>query len=114
MDSFGAYLKTQRDNNHLSLKSVYERTGISDSKLSFIERGKPIELKPAELKKIAHLYAIPVVSLFIKAGYLDAQDLFEFQRLFRNAELLTSEEKEHIQQEILLFTKGREISRNDL
>ena len=114
MKKVGTYLKQQRIRCHLSLKDVYEQSGITDSKLSRLERGEGKMLEPPDLKKLARLYEIAVVPLYIMAGYLDEQDLRDYQFLFRNAELLSEEEKQNIQTQINLFTKGRQETINDI
>ena len=114
MSDIGSYLKDQRSRCHLSLKDVHEQTGITDSKLSRVERGEGKLLNPDELKKLALLYGIGVVPLFIMAGYLDESDLTSYQFFFQNADLLNEEEKEIVQTQINLLTRGRTVSINDL
>ena len=50
MSSLGAYLKEMRNKCHLSLKDVQEQCGVTDSKLSRLERGEGKTLAPYELK----------------------------------------------------------------
>ena len=107
MNSLGTYLKEMRNKCHLSLKDVQEQCGVTDSKLSRLERGEGKPLAPYELKKLAQLYGIGVVPLYIKAGYLDKSDLSAYQLIFDNADLLNEEERQSIQTQINLFTKGR-------
>lgn len=113
MSDLGSFLKEHRNRCHLSLKDVHDQTGITDSKLSRVERGEGKPLDPDELKKLAHLYGVGVVSLFILAGYLEEQDLSDYQFVFKDADLLSEEEKENVQTQINLFTKGRKVSNND-
>lgn len=113
MCSLGAYLKEMRNKCHLSLKDVQEQCGVTDSKLSRLERGEGKTLAPYELKKLAQLYGIGVVPLYIMAGYLDKSDLSAYQLIFDNADLLNEEERQSIQTQINLFTKGRQVSDND-
>lgn len=109
MSNIGNYLKQSRNNCHLSLKDVHDRCGVTDSKLSRMERGEGKPLEPLELRKLAHLYGIDVISLYIMAGYLDESDLSDYQRVFKNTDLLNEEEKQSIQTQIDLFTKGRQV-----
>ena len=109
MSNIGNYLKRSRNNCHLSLKDVHDRCGVTDSKLSRMERGEGKPLEPLELRKLAHLYGIDVISLYIMAGYLDESDLSDYQRVFKNTDLLNEEEKQSIQTQIDLFTKGRQV-----
>lgn len=108
MDRFGNYLKEARVRQGLSLKDVYRETGISDSRLSRIENGSTaFEVGPSFTKALAKLYKIDLVDLLINAGYLDAEALSSYERVFRNVDLLSDDERNHIQEQIDLFTKGR-------
>lgn len=109
MNSIGDYLKEARNKYRLSLKDVHDRCGVTDSKLSRMERGEGKPLDPAELKKLAQLYGIGVVPIYIMAGYLDESDLSDYQLVFKNADLLDEEEKKSIQTQIDLLTKGRQV-----
>lgn len=101
MSKLGSYLRKCRSDIGLSLTEVYQRTGITNSRLSRIENGsqKGI-LNPTELKKLANLYGVGLVSIFIVAGYLDNFDLEEYRFGFKNIELLDDDEKKHIQEQI--------------
>ena len=109
MNNIGDYLKEARNKCRLSLKDVHDRCGVTDSKLSRMERGEGKPLDPAELKKLAQLYGIGVVPIYIMAGYLDESDLSDYQLVFKNADLLDDEEKKSIQTQIDLLTKGRQV-----
>ena len=106
MSSIGVLLKEQRNQHNLSLNDVYKQCGITDSKLSRIERGEKTP-DPDELRKLALTYGLDVVSLFISAGYLDEDDLLNYQFIFQNAHYLNDEERQSIQTQINLLTKGR-------
>lgn len=112
MSALGSFLKEHRNRCNLSLKDVHEQTGITDSKLSRLERGEGKTPDPEELKKLARLYGIGVVSLYLLAGYLEERDLSDYQFVFKDADLLSEEEKENVQTQINLFTKGRKVSNN--
>lgn len=109
MNDIGNYLKKARNNCHLSLKDVYDHCGVTDSKLSRMERGEGKPLDAAELRKLAQLYGIGVVPIYIMVGYLDESDLSDYQLVFKNTDLLNEEEKQSIQTQIDLFTKGRQV-----
>jgi len=114
MSNIGNYLKQSRNNCHLSLKDVHDRCGVTDSKLSRMERGEGKPLDPLDLRKLAHLYGIDVISLYIMAGYLDKSDLLEYQSVFKNADLLNDEEKQSVQMQINLLTKGRQVNNHGI
>lgn len=113
MKNIGNYLKEARNKCHLSLNDVHNRCGVTDSKLSRMERGEGKPLDPAELKKLAQLYGISVIPIYIMAGYLDESDLSDYQLVFKNADLLNEEEKQSVQMQINLLTKGRQVCNND-
>ena len=62
---------------------------------------------PDILKSLADLYNINLVELYLLAGYLDKDSLSSYKEGFNNTHLLTAQEKNHIQEAINLFTKGR-------
>ena len=53
MQNFGEYLKQLRNDCGLSLYKVYEKTGITDSRLSKAENGAWCNLKLSEIRKLA-------------------------------------------------------------
>ncbi len=64
-----------------------------------------------------HLYfysAGVIISLYIMAGYLDETDLSEYRLVFKNADLLNDEEKQSVQTQIDLLTKGRQVNNNGI
>ncbi|MCW6662740.1 helix-turn-helix domain-containing protein [Aerococcaceae bacterium NML190073] len=107
MSEFGSYLKTQRDNKGLSLAKVHESTGITNSRLSRAENGADGILNPAEIKKLAALYGVAVVPMYLMAGYLDYSDLEEYRSGFKNTDLLDADEKKHIQDQIDFHIKKK-------
>lgn len=100
MSVFGDYLKDIRNQKGLSLAKVHELTGITNSRLCRIENGSDGILNPAEIKKLAALYGVAVVPMYLMAGYLDTSDLEEYRSGFKNTELLDTDEKKHIQDQI--------------
>lgn len=79
-----------------TLKDVSSKTGITDSRLCKIENNH--QLCPADdLKKLGILYSIPIVTLFLEAGYLSKQDLTGYQMVFDGVSNLDQEEIKHIQ-----------------
>lgn len=108
MVSLGEYLRETRLQQDLSLKDVYKETGISDSKLSRIENDANVSnTAPVILQTLAKLYNINLIELYCMAGYLDEESLSSYERVFQNVDLLTKDERNHIQEQIDLFTKGR-------
>jgi Helix-turn-helix. len=84
---------------------VYKQTGISDSILSRIENGDNKEPSPTVLRQLSNLYGIKIVELYIMCGYIKREDLADYQQCFHGMESLTDEEKDLIQNEIIIFGK---------
>ena len=100
MSVFGDYLKDIRNQKGLSLAKVHELTGITNSRLCRTGNGADGILNAAEIKKLAALYGVAVVPMYLMAGYLDTSDLEEYRSGFKNTELLDTDEKKHIQDQI--------------
>lgn len=114
MTDIGTYLKNARNKCSLSLKDVQGQCGITDSRLSRIERGDGKAPSSLELKELARLYGISLISLYALAGYLEKSDLQEYQLVFQNADLLSDAERQNVQQHIDLLTRGRRKAESDL
>ena len=108
MQKLGDYLKVIRNEKGLSLYKVYEKTGITDSRLSKAENGAWNNLKLSELKKLADLYEVPIIPMCMMAGFFDDSDIEEYHSGFRNVALLDGEDKQHIQAEIDYILKKKE------
>ena len=69
----GAFIRDQRHNARLSVRSLSERAGISNPYLSQIERGLR---KPSAdiLQQIARALAISAETLYVHAGILEPRD----------------------------------------
>ena len=76
METFGDIIKSARNKAGLSQKQVYQNIKITDSRLSKMERNELI-CPPSEMRKLAVLYNIPVVHLYIARGDLTSDDLDE-------------------------------------
>jgi transcriptional regulator with XRE-family HTH domain len=108
VSNLGERLKKSREKCGLSLKKVYEITGITDSRLSKMERGQ-ITCTPDDLKKLAHLYNIHLIPLYVLAGYLNEEDIKEYQFVFQGVSSLDEEEMQHIQAQIDFLNKKRKV-----
>lgn len=106
MGYLGTHLKSIRLQQGYSLTDVFTKTGITDSKLSRIENNKTAP-SPDILKTLAEFYNINLIELYLFAGYLNKESLSAYKDGFNNVHLLTVQEREHIQESIDLFTKGR-------
>lgn len=108
MSELSNRLKVSREKCGLSLKKVYEVTGITDSRLSKMERGQ-IDYTPDDLIKLAHLYNIHLIPLYVSAGYLNEEDIKEYQFVFHGVSYLDEEEMQCIQALIDLLNKKRKV-----
>ncbi|WP_055107615.1 helix-turn-helix domain-containing protein [Paenibacillus ihumii] len=108
MSVLGDRLKESREKCGLSLKKVNQITGITDSRLSKMERGQ-INCTPDDLKKLARLYNIQLIPLYVLAGYLTEEDIREYQFVFRGVSSLDDEEKQLIQTQIDIFNKKGKV-----
>ncbi len=106
MSNLGQKLRNYRTSQNLSLKQVTELTGITNSRLSKMERNEII-CPATDLKKLAKVYRISVISLYIDAGYLSPSDLPEYQSEFKGVSLLDEDEKTHIQNEINFINRKK-------
>ena len=105
MMDLGERLRKLRIDKGLSLSKVYEKTGITDSRLSKAENGAWKNLKIQELKTLTDLYDTPIVMMCIEAGVFDYSDIEEYHSSFKNVSLLDDEDKQHIQAEIDYLVK---------
>lgn len=110
MNNLGAYLKELRTNSGFSQDDIYEVCGITDSRLSRAERGCDI-LTFSELKKLANQYKVNVISLFLKTGLLEEEDLSNYQECFQNAGLLNDEERQAVQTMVNLLTQNKVVKK---
>ena len=83
MQNFSDYLKHLRNDKGISLYKVYEETGITDSRLSKAENGAWSNLKLSEIKKLADLYGVPIITMCLMAGLFDISDLEEYHSGFK-------------------------------
>lgn len=107
MSELGDYLRNIRNAKKLSLENVHKEVGITNSRLCKAENGADNILTAADLKKLSLLYDIPVVPMFIMAGFLDTSDLEEYRSGFKNTSMLDSDEKSHIQDQIDFIIKRK-------
>lgn len=106
MSELGDRLKDSRENIGLSQKKVFEITGITDSRLSKMERGQ-ITCSPDDLRRLSGLYNVNLIPLYMLADYLNENDIKEYQFVFRGISYLDDEEIQHIQAQIDFLNKIR-------
>ena len=70
LKEMGIYLKKLRENKGLSTREVYELAKVSNSYLSLVENGHR-RASAVVLKKLAPVYGVNYLDLYVKAGYAD-------------------------------------------
>ena len=68
-----------------------------------------IACPPLDLKKLSKVYNVPIISLYLDAGYLTPSDLPEYSSGFSGLSLLDEDEKKHIQDEINFLNRKKVI-----
>ena len=101
----GEKLKAIRISKKISINTVSEKTGITNSRLSKIERGIIPHPSLDDINAILKVYEVPLLSVLCEEGYCDKRG-----GVLKNLELLSDFEINHIQAEIdfILKEKGME------
>ncbi len=76
----GNYLKKLREEKGLSTREVYDLAKVSNSYLSLVENGHR-RASAVILKKLASVYEIDYLDLYVKAGYADLVEYEESEML---------------------------------
>lgn len=100
----GNTLQSLRKSKKISLKKVYESTDISDSRLSKFESGEDI-LSFTEVIKLIDFYESSLISVLVKSGLVDNNIVS-----LKNLDKLTSQEVQHIQEEIDFILQIKEVN----
>ena len=113
MENLGNLLKSARDSNGLTLEQVEKLTAITNSRLWRMENNTGKFPTPNDLRKLAKLYDLNIISLFICAGFLKEDDLIDYQKHFKDIEHLTPEEISWIQDGISLLAQQHKFSHTE-
>ena len=100
MNELITYLKTLRKNKQISLKNLAKKLNTTDAILSRLENGTLPKNTPELFSSIASFYGINVITLYLKANLISKEDLNEYNGIFTNCSKLSSNEINHIQDEI--------------
>ncbi len=98
----GEKLRDIRNSKNLSLEDVEKHTGITNSRLSRIERGLNKHPSLDDISTLLKCYEIPLVSFLCQVGYCEKVDT-----PLKNLEMLNNFEIEHIQAEIDFILKEK-------
>ena len=101
----GEKLRDIRNSKNLSLGAVESATGISDSRLSKIERGITEHPSLDDISTLLKFYEIPLISFLYQEGYCEKSGTS-----LKNLELLNNFEIEHIQAEIDFILKEKGLN----
>lgn len=100
--TFGQYMKKLRTDKKMSLNDVFQKTGITTSRLSKLERNMMPEPPAEVLCKLADCYSVDIINLLIAAGFLK-----EPPNELQFVGLLQKDEFSVVQDMINALTKGR-------
>lgn len=100
----GERLRNIRNSKGLSLSEVTKSTGITNSRLSKIERGINKHPSLEDISILLKFYDIPIISFLHQEGYCKME-----VSLLKNLDLLNNFEIEHIQAEIDFILKEKEL-----
>lgn len=98
----GEKLKAIRISKKISINAVSEKTGITNSRLSKIERGIIPHPSLEDINAILKMYEVPLISILCEEGYCNKTD-----GVLKNLELLNEFEISHIQNEIDFILKEK-------
>ena len=98
----GERLRDIRDSKGLSLDDVHKSTGITNSRLSRIERGLNKHPSLDDISTLLKFYEIPLVSFLCQEGYCK-KEISSLKKL----EFLDEFEIKHIQDEIDFILKEK-------
>jgi len=68
---FGAFLRSLREKQRMSLRDAEKESGVSNPYISQLEKGDRSPPHPDILRKLAKAYNVTVRELLMRAGYLD-------------------------------------------
>lgn len=109
MNEIGDYLKQLRLNHNLSLKTLANKIGTTNSILSRLENGHLPKDVPFLFNSLASFYNINVITLYIKSNLISVESLNEYNGIFTNCKNLSDMEVKHIQNVIDFVVEHRNI-----
>lgn len=100
----GERLRELRLSKNISMDKIEELTGITDSRLSRIERGLNKHIAFDDLVKLLNVFDVPLLAFLRDVGYCEVNT-----SVLKHVELLNDFEIAHIQNEIdfILKEKGK-------
>ena len=101
----GERLRTIRNSKSLSLDEVTKATGITNSRLSKIERGITKHPTLDDICTLLNFYGVPLIAFLSQEGYCQKNS-----SLLNNLELLNNFELKHLQAEIDFIMKEKGLN----
>ena len=115
MNELGTLLRKIRNEKKLSMITVCNATGITNSRLSRIERGKNKSAPPAtDLAKLADLYNVDLKTLLPQSDTNPKEISDDNSLILKNIDLLSASELRHIQDEIDFILVQKGMNKNEL
>lgn len=108
-ETLSGYLKRIRKERDLTLRSVEEKTGISNAYVSQVENGKISAPSPSVLNKLARCYDVSYEYLMKLAGHPLPTEKVRLESAFRissSFDDLTDEERKRVR-EYIEFLRSR-------
>lgn len=101
-ESLGQYLKSLRNSKHMSMADVHDQTGITNSRLSKLERDQITDPSISVICKLSKCYKVDVINILNEAGMG-----IEKTTPFQHTSFLNKDEIASLQCIIDLLTKER-------
>ncbi len=103
----GSFIRTQRENAHVSVRQLAERSGVSNPYLSQVERGLR---KPSAdvLSQIAKALRVSAEVLYIRAGILEPSDKSQVRDAIITDTAITERQKQILLDIYASFTQQNE------
>ncbi len=105
MEEIAEIMKGARFKSGESLKTVAERTGLTDTLIMRIERDEIKEPSASAICALCHYYKLSLVTIYKKLGWISDTDLADYKSIFKGCEGLSEEDRQHIQSEINYLSK---------
>ncbi|ABL06498.1 transcriptional regulator HbhR [Mycobacterium ulcerans] len=103
----GSFIRTQRENAHVSMRQLAERSGVSNPYLSQVERGLR---KPSAdvLAQIAKALRVSAEVLYVRAGILEPSETSQVRDVIITDTAITERQKQILLDIYASFTQQNE------
>ncbi|ACC39259.1 MULTISPECIES: transcriptional regulator HbhR [Mycobacterium] len=108
----GSFIRTQRENAHVSMRQLAERSGVSNPYLSQVERGLR---KPSAdvLAQIAKALRVSAEVLYVRAGILEPSETSQVRDVIITDTAITERQKQILLDIYASFTQQNEAVREE-